>query len=734
MARIKRTFPVLDMMCASCAAHVENTLSRQAGVKSASVNLASGSAWIEYESSETTPGKLRKAVQEAGYDLVIDEPVEAEQSAEALKAESYRRLKHNTLFAAIFTVPILIIGMLFMQLPYVAYLLWALATVVLFGFGRGFFHTAWKQAKHFSANMDTLVALSTGVAYLFSVFNTLFPTFWLNRGVEPHVYFEASAVIICFILTGRLLEEKAKRGTSSAIRKLMNLRPATVTVVRADGKMEEIAVETVVVGDRIAVKPGERIAVDGTVSDGSSYVDESMLSGEPVAVLKEKGSEVFAGTINQKGSFQFAASKIGKETVLAQIIRRVEEAQGSKAPVQKLVDRIAGIFVPSVMLIALLSFAIWMMTGGSEGFTHGLLALVTVLVIACPCALGLATPTAIMVGIGKGAEKGILIKDAESIEKSRKIEVVVLDKTGTLTEGRPEVSEICWLHDDDRKGSVLAALESLSEHPLAEALVEHFGSVEHHDVASFESEMGKGVTGVIDGIRYFAGNESFLEEHAVAISDELRQASRRYAAKAESLVWFADETEAWAVAGISDRVKPSSKEAIEQMQRHGIEIWMLTGDNEATAHALATQMGIAHYRSGILPTEKEEVIAQLQKEGKTVAMVGDGINDSAALARADVSIAMGKGSDIAMDVAQMTIISGDLLKIPAAIRLSEQTVRTIHQNLFWAFIYNVIAIPVAAGVLYPFTGFLLNPMIAGAAMAMSSVSVVTNSLLLKRKV
>jgi Cu2+-exporting ATPase len=581
--------------------------------------------------------------------------------------------------------------------------------------------------------MDTLVALSTGIAYIFSVFNMLFMDFWHQRGLHAHVYFEAAAVIIAFILLGKLLEEKAKGNTSSAIKKLMGLQPKTVIVIEADGTERQKAIEDVNAGDIILVKPGEKIAVDGMVVSGNSYVDESMLSGEPVPVLKKENEKVFAGTINQKGSFQFKAVKVGKETMLAQIIKMVQDAQGSKAPVQKLVDKIAGIFVPVVMGIAILTFVLWFILGGDNGVVQGLLAAVTVLVIACPCALGLATPTAIMVGVGKGAENGILIKDAESLELAKKVNAIVLDKTGTITEGRPQVTGIQWLNNDDATKDILLSIEKQSEHPLAEAVVKHLDGVSTTTLSNFDSITGKGAKANHNNETYFVGNKKLLAENKITIGEQLQLQADEWGKQSKTVIWFANSKQALSVVAISDKIKETSVAAIKEMQDMGIDLYMLTGDNEATAKAIAQQTGIKHYKAEVLPQHKADFVKELQQQGKVVAMVGDGINDSTALATADVSIAMGKGSDIAMDVAKMTIISSDLTKIPQAIRLSKQTVATIKQNLFWAFIYNLIGIPIAAGILYPVNGFLLNPMIAGAAMALSSVSVVSNSLRLKWK-
>lgn len=730
---IRQNFPVLEMSCAACASRVDKTLNRQPGVISASVNYATATATVEYIPEECSPESLKSAIQAAGYDLII----ETEQNNPINKAEEahlkkYRKLKQRTLAAICLSLPISIISMCFIDIPYAPYLTWLLSTPVVFGLGRDFYINAWKQLKHGSANMDTLVANSTGIAYLFSLFNLFFPDFWLSRGIQPQIYFEASSMIIAFILLGRTLEERAKGNTSAALRKLMGLQPKTVTRVTSNGQLQEVAVNLVAPGDRLQVKPGEKIAVDGIVREGSSYVDESMLSGEPVAVKKQTGSKVYAGTINQKGSFIFTAERVGSETMLSQIIRMVQEAQGSKAPVQKTVDRIAAVFVPAILSIALLTFFLWFFLSPSEGFTHGLLAAVTVLIIACPCALGLATPTAIMVGIGKGAENGILIKDAECLEVAKKIDTVVLDKTGTLTEGKPVMTDLIWETESPKLTNLFFSLEKRSEHPLAEAVVSALKG-ENLPLTDFESLTGTGICGKTENNTYYAGNLRLLNEHNITVSNRLAEAASRFTEEAKTVIWFANETEALAVAAITDQIKDTSKQAINTLKERGIEVYMLTGDSRKTAAVLAQKAGIPHFRAEVLPAQKADFIRELQQQGKHVAMVGDGINDSAALAQADLSIAMGKGSDIAIDVAKMTIISSDLRKIADAIHLSTLTVRTIRENLFWAFIYNLIGIPVAAGILYPVCGFLLNPMIAGAAMAMSSVSVVTNSLRLRKK-
>ncbi|CAN5318000.1 heavy metal translocating P-type ATPase [soil metagenome] len=732
---VKKNFPVLNMTCASCAGSSQSMLENTAGVVNASVNYANATAQVEYIPTITDAQKLKAAMQSIGYDLMIDESEAAKDELEEVHRKKFESLKRRTIGSVALSIPLVLIAMVFMHIPYANYIMWALATPIVLYFGKQFFIGAWKQAKHRSANMDTLVALSTGVAYLFSVFNTVYPQYWTSRGLEPHVYFEAAGVVVAFILLGKMLEEKAKGNTSSAIKKLMGLQPKTVTVVHEGGHQMEMPIASVKVGDTLLVKPGEKIAVDGTVKSGNSFVDESMISGEPIPLEKKSGEKVFAGTINQKGSFQFTADKVGGDTVLAQIIKMVQEAQGSKAPVQKLVDKIAGIFVPVVMLVAVLSLIAWIIFGGENGFTHGMLALVTVLVIACPCALGLATPTAIMTGVGKGAENGILIKDAESLELAKKVNAIVLDKTGTITEGKPEVVSIQWKSGagEEELADLLFSIEQQSEHPLAEAVVRYF---QHQNVQSltlehFESITGKGVKVMYAGNSYLLGSPALLQSENIFIEPAFQTMANEWLNKAQTVVWLADKENALAAIAIADKIKSTSAEAVKDLQAAGIEVYMLTGDNQFTAKAIATQVGIHHYKAEVLPAHKADFVKELQQQGKVVAMVGDGINDSNALAQADVSIAMGKGSDIAMDVAKMTIISSDLAKITQAIKLSKHTVATIRQNLFWAFIYNIIGIPIAAGILYPFTGFLLNPMIAGAAMALSSVSVVSNSLRLK---
>ena len=729
---IKNTYPVLGMSCASCAARVDKTLNGLPGVYQATVNYATAVAQVEYNPEVCSDATLQSAVQDAGYDLLVDTGEDVADKAEETRLTRYRKIKRRTVAALLLSLPIMVISMFFEDISSLKYVLWILATPVVFGLGREFYINAWRQLKHGTSNMDTLVAVSTGIAYTFSVFNLLFPDFWLSRGIEPHIYFEAASVIIAFILLGRLLEERAKQNTSTAIKKLIGLQPKTVTII-VDSDERTVPITAVQKGDTILVKPGERIAVDGRVVTGESYVDESMLNGEPVPMHKQSGEKVFAGTINQKGTFRFIADKIGSDTMLAQIIRMVQDAQGSKAPVQKLVDKIARFFVPAIISISIIAFVAWIFLAPTNGFTNGLLAMVTVLIIACPCALGLATPTAIMVGIGKGAEKGILIKDAQSLEIAQKIDTIILDKTGTITAGHPIVVESLWENGFEHSRKILYSLEKLSEHPLSDAVVNTLQNEKEISIDKFENVPGKGVKGIVGNQTYYAGSLSLLNDNHITIASHLQELANKWTQEAKTSVWFADSTQAIAAIALTDEIKQTSAQAISQLQEMGVEVYMLTGDNAISAQAISRKVGINHYKAGVLPNEKAQFIKELQANGKKVGMVGDGINDSAALAQADLSIAMGQGSDIAVDTAMATILSSDLLKIPETIRLSQLTIKTIYQNLFWAFIYNLIGIPITAGIFYSVNGFLLNPMWASAAMAFSSVAVVLNSLRLKRK-
>lgn len=732
---VTKTVPVLNMRCAGCAHHVESTVKKLPGIEEASVNLAANTLKLSYRPSDISLPDIRTAVQSAGYDLIIEEDEgEAADEKEEAEHRRYRRLKRDTIGAWALSVPLAVFAMVFMHaLPFANWIMAGLALAVMLLFGRAFYSNGFRNAFRGNPNMDTLVALSTSIAFLFSLFNTVRPQFWLERGLEPHVYYEASAVIIAFVLLGKLMEEKAKKNTSFAIKGLMGLQPKTARKL-ADGQEAEVPVSTLRADDMIRILPGERVPVDGILTNGASSVDESMLSGEPIPVEKAAGDKVFAGTINQKGAFTLRATSVGKATVLAQIVRMVEEAQGSKAPVQRIVDRISRVFVPVVVLAAAVTFIIWWAAGGEAYFSYGLLSAVSVLVIACPCALGLATPTALMVGIGKAANRHILIKDAFALENLCKVDTIVLDKTGTLTEGRPMVVDSYWLAETDVCYlDILYTAELKSEHPLASAILswlEDSGATAF-EPKSFESVTGKGVRLEVGDKAYWAGNAAMMAGYEAAIPEKVQKYVNKWHGKGHSIIFYGEESTLIAILAIADRIKPTSLAAVNALKEKGIEVHLLTGDTLRSAETTAATAGIKHVKAEVQPAGKEEYITGLQMGGRIVAMVGDGINDSQALARADVSIAMGKGTDIAMDVAMVTLITSDLKLLPEAIDISRRTVRLIKQNLFWAFIFNVIGIPLAAGILYPVNGLLLNPMIASAAMAFSSVAVVMNSLRLR---
>lgn len=727
------SLPVTGMTCASCASTVEKTLNGQEGVDSANVNLAANTVQLTLK-QETLIADLQKALDQVGYGLIeSSSEEETDALAEEAQVTKYQQTKRNLIGASIFTVPVFVIGMFFMDWTSGSFWSLGLSLPVLFYFGRYFFINASKQLLHGTVSMDTLVSLSTGIAFGFSVFNTLFPEYLINKGFEPHVYYEAATVIITFILLGKTLEEKAKARAGTAIKSLMGLQPKEVTKL-IHGEHQRVLLKEIKPGDVLLTKPGEKIALDGKVVEGSSFVDESMISGEPISVEKLGGSQVYAGTINQKGSLVIEVTKTGKDTVLGQIIQTVRKAQGSKAPVQKLVDKIASIFVPAVIGIAIITFALWLFLGGESAMIQGLVAAISVLVIACPCALGLATPTALMVGMGKAAQQHILIKDAESLELAHQVNAIAFDKTGTLTIGAPKVTDIEWLDEAAKQQSeLLVAIEKNSEHPLAEAIVNAFeGKLSGQiDPKEFQSITAAGVSASYLGQQFYIGNRLLIDEHHIQKDEKLVEKANAWQNEAKTIVWFASSEKALAVIAIEDPIKGESLEAIQKLHDQGIDTYLLTGDNEQTAQHVGEQLGIKHVKASLLPTEKAAFIKRLQGKGKKVAMIGDGINDSEALAVADVSMAIGKGTDIAMDVAQITLIGQSLHTVPAALKLSSKTVKTIRQNLFWAFIYNLIGIPIAAGLLYPFNGFMLNPMIAGAAMAFSSVSVVLNSLRLK---
>ncbi|MBQ9660051.1 MAG: heavy metal translocating P-type ATPase [Bacteroidales bacterium] len=717
---VRKNFPVTGMGCAACVARVQKALQQSPGVHEAEVSLASNSARIDYDPAVASPATLRRSVQDAGYDMIVPEDEDAdpdlsEEESLAAQAEqaherAFRSLRRDALLAIFLAVAVMAVGMAAPDFPGKGWILAALAAVSVLWCGRRFFSVAWKQAVHGHAGMDTLVALSVGISFLLSLFNLLFPQVWTSRGLEAGLYFESSAMIVGFILLGRLLEERAKHRTTRAVRALIGLQPERKDVRR---------------GQTVQVLPGERIPADGTVLGGSSYVDESMLTGEPVAVFKEAGSTVYAGTLNGRGALTLRADQVGRDTMLSAIIRMVQDAQGSKARIQHTVDRVCAWFVPAVILIALLSLLGWTLLS-PDGFVRGLLAAVTVLVVACPCSLGLATPTALTAGIGRGASDGILIKDADSLQLAARIDTVVLDKTGTVTSGRPEVVELRWLSSDPDLPALLREMEARSGHPLGAAIAcaiaapappAAFTSF-NVQPTSVTALLGEGVQGVWKGKTYYVGKNT----------PERFEVAQRWRDAGRTVVYFHDGEHLLAAIAIADAVKEDSRQAVRDLARLGITVHLLTGDHDASAAAVAREVGIPEVKANAMPADKVAYIKQLQAQGKRVAMVGDGINDSAALAQADLSVAMGKGSDIAIHTAMATIVSSSLAKIPELIALSRRTLRIIRENLGWAFLYNLIAVPVATGVFSDTLGFVLNPMVAAAAMACSSVLVVSNSL------
>jgi len=721
------------MSCAACAISIESMLKSQEGVFQVAVNYANQSVWLEYDNELMSNDKLQSTLKSIGYGLVANDADRADR-LKAIEEKRLSELKRNLIVSSAFSLPIFILSMFFMHaFTYENYLLFGLSLPILLYAGKEFYVNAWNKARHLMATMDSLVALSTGAAFLFSVFNTFFPSVLSNHGIHPHVYYESATVIISFILLGRFLEERSKSRSSEAIRKLAGMQPKTLLVIR-NGEEIEIGLQDVALNDEVMVKPGEKIPVDGIVISGSSYVDESMISGESMPIEKAKRGKVFAGTINGSGSLRIRAEKIGASTLLAQIIRLVEEAQGSKAPIQKLADKISGIFVPVVMSIALLTFVVWYTFGPTPSLPFAFLTTITVLIIACPCALGLATPTALMVGIGKGAENGILVKNASALETAFSINTIVLDKTGTITRGRPSVVALAWLDENEAKqlSSIFSQFESQSAHPLAEAITARFGRQQGIELEAFTNIPARGLQANYQGKTYRIGNKALMDDCGAVMHPDLTAKATSFLADAQTVIFCSEDQTVKAAIAIADEIRPSSAKAISELKALGIDVYMMTGDNPQTAEKIAKQVGVEHWQAQVMPADKGNFVKKLQAEGKKVAMVGDGINDSHALAQADIGIAMASGSDIAMENAGITLMQSDLMHIVAAIKLSRATVKTIRQNLFWAFVYNLLSIPIAAGLLFPFTGYLLDPMIGGAAMAMSSVSVVSNSLRLRR--
>ncbi len=730
----QKQYHVKGMSCAACASSVESMLKAQQGVSKANVNFANHSVAVAYDATAVSPGQLKQTLDKIGYELVTESVDAAEMQAE--KKTTLKKLKKKLLNAAGFSLPVFVLSMFMIEIPFKNWVLLLLSIPVVFYSGRAFYVNAWKKIKHGTTNMDTLIALGTGAAFLFSLFNTFFPEYLLQFGLEPHVYYESAVVIITLILFGNYMEEKAKDRTSTAIEKLIGLQPREANLIK-NGNIITVDVDEVTVDDILLIKPGAKIPLDGVVVSGNSYVDESMVTGEPEHARKKEGEKVVGGTINQTGSMEVRVNKVGEDTMLSRIIKMVQDAQGSKAPAQKLADKISSIFVPIVIAIAVVSFAIWMIAG--PGFSTAFVVLVTVLIIACPCALGLATPTAITVGIGKGANNGILIKDAEALEKVKDIDVLLVDKTGTITEGKPTVEDfiVSKTCDEEELLEAIYLLEQKSEHPLAKSILDHLQDREINtgqlQLKDFQSITGEGIEGGIAESKYFIGSIARLKNNQVKVDQSIEAAFKRLERSSKTIVIVTKDNILVAAISIDDQLKANAKAAIATLHKENIKVIMVTGDNEGVAKRMADQVGIDQVYAEVLPEEKSTLVAKFQEANKKVAMAGDGINDAPALARADVGIAMGSGTDIAIESASLTLVKGDIGKIAQAIQLSRQTSRTIKENLFWAFIYNIITIPVAAGILFPFTGFLLNPMIAGGAMAFSSVSVVLNSLRLKHK-
>lgn len=741
------------MSCASCASSIEKVITKVSGVKECNVNFALSQATVSYNPQITNLNYIQKAITDAGYASYNDSDSEDEDEEKKRQEFEQKQLTRKVIVGAILST-LLVIGMLSemmggMDLPFIPAWLgnpWVqlvLVTPVQFWCGKSFFVGAWKAFRRHTANMDTLIALGTVVAYFYSLFITAFPQVLESQGLEVQVYYEVAGVVITLVLLGKLFENRAKGQTSEAIRKLMGLQPKTARVIR-QGQEMDIPIEQVILEDVIIVRPGEKIPVDGEVVEGESSIDESMVTGEPIPVQKQRGDEVIGATINKTGSFKFKATKVGKDTVLAQIVQLVKDAQGSKAPIQQLADQVTGWFVPVVIAIAILTFIIWFNTMGNT--TLAMITTVGVLIIACPCALGLATPTSIMVGTGKGAENGILIKGADSLELAHKLNTIVCDKTGTITEGKPSVTNYITAkgianHHEIELLTFAAAVEKNSEHPLAEAVVNYAQSQDVKtplpEVTKFEAVAGMGVQGNVSGKLVQIGTQRWMDELNLE-TQSFNSMREEWESEAKTTALIAVDGKIEGLMGIADAIKPSSVEAVKSLQKMGLEVVMLTGDNQKTAEAIASEVGIKRVFAQVRPDQKASTIQQIQQEKpnrqqkrKIVAMVGDGINDAPALAQADVGISIGTGTDVAMAASDLTLISGDLRGIVIAIQLSHATMRNIKENLFFAYIYNSLGIPIAAGILYPFFGWLLNPMIAGAAMAFSSVSVVTNALRLR---
>lgn len=737
---VKKTYPIKGMHCASCVRVIERSLLKTLGVKNAIVNLVTEKATVTYDSEICTDEQIALAVSNVGYKAITDHDTSSDDQEKLEKTKEIRKLR-NKVGVSLFLGGLILWGSfpgIMNTAPELFKNFWfqlLLATPVQFWAGWDFYRATIPALKHRTANMDTLVAIGTTVAYLYSVFITFFPSVVMNLGLEAMPYFDVATIVIGLILLGRYFEAKAKGQTSEAIKKLIGLQAKTARVVRGENEID-LPIEQVVIGDVIRVRPGEKIPVDGVILNGESSVDESMITGESIPIEKQKGDTIIGSTINKTGTFTYRANKIGQDTMLAQIIKLVQEAQGSKAPIQRIADSISSYFVPIVIMLSIATFAIWYVFGPSPSLLFALLNTVAVLIIACPCAMGLATPTAIMVGTGLGAQKGILIKDAESLEIAHKVNTIIFDKTGTLTKGKPEVTDILSVSKMKEKEILRlgASVEKGSEHSLAEAIVKKADEerLDLKSIIKFKAIVGHGVEGEIDKKKVYFGNKRLMDQQKISLASYLEKIEK-LESEGKTVMMLALNKELVGIIAVADTIKDSSREGVRALEIKGIEVVMITGDNQRTAHAIASQLGIKRVLAEVLPDQKEAEVRKIQSEGKIVAMVGDGINDAPALAAADIGIAMGTGTDVAIEAAGITLINKDLNSVALAIELSKKTMRTIRLNLFWAFGYNIVLIPVAMGVLFPFFGILLSPIFASAAMATSSVSVVTNSLLLKRQ-
>jgi Cu2+-exporting ATPase len=738
---VEEKYTVTGMTCASCVSAVESAVRELPGVAKADVNLATSSILLG-RTSGTTPEQIQDAVKNAGFGLIIEngnaDGGDAENKSSVSKDQYYNSIKRETIFSAIFTIPVFIIGMFYMDWHDGRWISMILSAIVLFWFGRRYFVKATKQLLRLRAGMDLLVAISTSVAYFYSVLATLFPSWWLDNGLLPHVYYEAATVIITVISLGKLLEEKTKARASSAIEKLKKLTPDTAVKIQ-DGDHIEVSVSDIEINDSLLLRTGDSVAVDGTVISGQGLFDESSVTGEPLPAQKIEGDKVVSGTIITEGSVVYTAEKVGSDTTIAQVIKLVEAAQGSKAPIQRIADKIAAVFVPIVLVLALITFTVWIFSGAEQALPKAITAAVSVLVIACPCALGLAVPTAIMVGVGRGSENGILIKDANALEMAASIDTVVFDKTGTLTEGKPSVSKIYFSPNlsEQKKQQILKSLYSLeltSSHPLASSVIQYIQKEypeitdKPYKVENLKTFPGMGLTGQVAGMSVFASNKAFLKKFEIESFDK---SESDHDNTAGSEIHFGEGDKALGFIIFSDKIKSESTKAVRELQKSGIGVSLLSGDRVGAVKETAEKLGITEYKADALPSDKSEYIGKLKKANQKVAMVGDGINDSAALATADLGIAMGKGAAIAMDSAHIVLMNDNPKSIAKAFAIAKLTMRGTRQNLFWAFIYNIIGIPIAAGILYPINGYLLDPMLAGLAMALSSVSVVSSSLSLR---